>query len=325
MEKHNPLRLSVTLTTAHQGMKVQQILQTELGLSSSVIRRIKWLEEGILLDGQRVTTRTQGTPGQVLSALIGEEGGDTSVIPMPGEVDIRYQDPHCIVVNKAPGVAVHPSYGHYADTLGNFLLHYYKTQGERCGFHPVHRLDIGTSGLMILAKHPHAQESLTKQLHTNSFQREYWAVTQGVLSPSQGTLTHPIHQLEGEIKRIVHPQGKPATTHYTRLAHWVGKDSVPLSLAELRLETGRTHQIRVHLAHQGNPLVGDSLYGGDSVLGEMEWTRPALHSRRLSFQHPITHQTLEFVAPLPPDMTQVLADCPWKRGGIEEGEQGGNL
>ncbi len=292
-------RLACTLTPDHQEMTLGQVLKQELGLSSSVIRRIKWLEDGILLDGQRVTTRTRGQAGQTLSALIGE-ATTTQVLPVPGDLDIRYEDDHLLVVNKPAGIPCHPSYGHAVDTLGNFLLYHYQTQGKAGGLHLVHRLDKGTSGLMVVAKHPHAQQRLSRQLHSPAFCRKYWAVTEGWLTQEAGTICQPIAQIAGGQRREIAPHGQQATTHYQVIARWQ-EGNQPCSLVELTLETGRTHQIRVHLAHLGHPLVGDGLYGGGDGL-----PRPALHARHLTFTHPVTGEALTFTQAPPPDMAGLL-------------------
>jgi 23S rRNA pseudouridine1911/1915/1917 synthase len=210
-----------------------------------------------------------------------------------------YEDEDVIVLNKAPGLSVHPGPGHFSDTLGNFLLHYYDEDGQDCDFHPVHRLDRGTSGLMVAAKHPHAQEVLKNQLHTDSFRRRYLAVCEGELCPSAGVVDAPLGPVEGSLMaQQVRPDGKSARTHYETLGVFCGR-----SLLRLELETGRTHQIRVHMAHLGHPLTGDFLYGTEdhSLI-----RRTALHSHRLQFCHPVTGEQLSFERPVPEDMERLL-------------------
>ena len=170
---------------------------------------------------------------------------------------------------------------------------------DKSDFHPVHRLDKGTSGLVVVAKHAHAQEKLKNQLHTNEFCRVYLAVCDGMPSGPSGTVDAPIGPVEGSlIAREVRSDGRPARTHY-RVLQACG----PRSLVELELETGRTHQIRVHMAHIGCPLTGDFLYGTEdrALIG-----RPALHSARLELTHPITGERLCFSAPVPADMALMI-------------------
>ena len=217
-------------------------------------------------------------------------------------LDIVYEDPDLLVLNKAPGVAVHPGPGHYDDTIGNFLLYYYDSKGGEGDFHPVHRLDRGTSGLMVVARHPHAQEVLKGQLHTADFCRTYLAVCEGAPEPATGTVDAPLGPRDGSlVEQCVRPDGKPARTWYETV-----RRAGDYSQLRLKLETGRTHQIRVHLAWLGHPLVGDFLYGREcpEVI-----RRPALHSAELSFRHPITGARLSFSQPLPEDMADLLADC----------------
>ena len=148
------------------GIRVDTLLKRHLGLSGTVVRRIKWLSDGILVDGRRVNTRYAPRAGEVLSVCLSDPERRSGIVPAPGPLDIVYEDPDLLVLNKASGVAVHPGPGHYNDTIGNFVLHYYDSRSEEGDFHPVHRLDRGTSGLMVVARHPHAQEILKRQLHT---------------------------------------------------------------------------------------------------------------------------------------------------------------
>ena len=194
---------------------------------------------------------------------------------------------------------VHPGPGHFDDTICNFLLYYYDSAEIEADAHPVHRLDRGTSGLLAVAKHAHAQEVLKNQLHTAAFRREYLAVCRGAPSPAAGVVDAPLGPKPGSlVEQMVRPDGKPARTRYETLAVYGGR-----ALLRLELDTGRTHQIRVHLAHLGHPLLGDFLYGTEDP---DLIPRPALHSWRLALRHPITGKELLFTAPVPADMAGLL-------------------
>ena len=295
-------RLELHVGPELAGIRVDTLLKRRLGLSGTVVRRIKWLPDGILVDGRRVNTRYVPRAGEVLSVRLSDPERRSGIVPAPGPLDIVYEDPDLLVLNKAPGVAVHPGPGHYDDTIGNFLLYYYDLKGEEEDFHPVHRLDRGTSGLMVVARHPHAQEVLKGQLHTADFCRTYLAVCEGVPEPATGTVDAPLGPRDGSlVEQCVRLDGKPARTWYETV-----RRAGDYSLLRLKLETGRTHQIRVHLAWLGHPLVGDFLYGREcpEVI-----RRPALHSAELSFRPPITGARLSFSQPLPEDMAVLLADC----------------
>jgi 23S rRNA pseudouridine1911/1915/1917 synthase len=292
-------RLELTVTSELAGVKVDTLLKKRLGLSGTVVRRIKWLEDGILVDGVRVHTDFRPAAEQVLSVRLSDPRRNSGIVPAPGPLDIVYEDEDVIVLNKAPGVSVHPGPGHFDDTLGNFLVEYYEKTEQEADFHPVHRLDRGTSGLIAAAKHPHAQEALKNQLHTERFKRVYLAVCQGVPDPPTGAVDAPLGPKPGSLmEQMVRPDGKRARTHYETLEARNGR-----ALLRLELDTGRTHQIRVHMAHIGCPLTGDFLYGTED---RALIPRPALHSAELSFRHPLTGKALEFQSPLPEDMARLL-------------------
>ena len=299
MEQQPPRRLSLTVSAAQAGAAVDTLLRRGLGLSGTVIRRVKWLEDGILLDGERVHTDRRAAEGQVLSVRVDGGSPRSGMIPVPGPLDIVYEDLDLLVLNKAPGVPCHPGPGHYSDTLGNFIAYYYKINGIQADYHPVHRLDRGTSGLLVVAKHPHAQEKLKVQLHTPQFRRWYLAVCEGTPEPAAGVVDAPIGPVPGSLMaRRVDPAGQRARTRYRVLRTGRGR-----ALVELELETGRTHQIRVHMAHLGCPLTGDFLYG---VEDPALIPRPALHSARLALRHPVTGEDLTWELPLPEDMAGLL-------------------
>ena len=299
MAERQVRRVCLTVPPERAGQKVDTLLRKELGLSGTVIRRIKWLPDGILLDGTRVFTSCRVEPGQVLSVRLSDPEVRSGVVPAPGPLDIVYEDGDLLVVNKAPGVLVHPGTGHFSDTIGNFLMEYYKNQGIEADFHPVHRLDKGTSGLLVVAKHPHAQERLKGQLHTAEFRRTYLAVCLGSPPAEAGEVDAPIGMAEGSIlARAVRPDGLPAKTRYQVLKRQGNR-----TLVRLELVTGRTHQVRVHMAYLGCPLAGDFLYGAEDLA---LISRPALHSWRLSLRQPVTGEALSFTCPLPADMARLL-------------------
>ncbi len=282
-------------------MRVDAVLRQSLGLTGSVLRRIKWLPDGILLDGQRAFVSALVSPGQVLDVAVDDPARQPGLLPAPGPLDLVFEDDHLVVLNKQAGVLVHPVVPEQTDTLGNFLLwHYAQTGQAGTLFHPVHRLDRGTTGLMVAAKHPSAQTALKNQLHTPGFRRAYLALTLGAPTPPAGTVDAPIRKDPASaIAHQVHPLGLRAVTHYETLSlHG------PYALVRLVLDTGRTHQIRVHLAHLGHPLVGDFLYGAED---RALLSRPALHAYHLSFLHPVTAARLAFTQPLPADMARLLA------------------
>ena len=276
-----------------EGKRVDAILKKH-GLSTSAIRRAKHRARGLLLDGEDIYTSYAVHPGQVVSILCDDRAG-SDIVPHDVPVEIVYEDDDLLVVNKPPHLAVHPCAGSWDDSLGARLVAYYQKAGLQADFHPVHRLDKGTSGLMVVAKHPAAQHALTGQLHSDRFLRCYLAVGEGCPEPMNGVVDAPLGRTdESYIKQCVRPDGKPARTHYETLRRW-GR----FSLLALTLDTGRTHQIRVHMAYLGHPLAGDFLYGTEAP---DLITRPALHSGYLRFTQPFTGETLAFAAPLPPDM-----------------------
>ena len=292
-------RLEWTVPPEAAGIRVDTLLRGRLGLSGTVVRRIKWLPDGILVDGARVNTRYVPRPGQVLSVRLSDPERHSGIVPAPGPLDIVYEDGDLVVVNKAAGVPVHPGPGHFSDTIGNFLIYHYDMEGEEADFHPVHRLDRGTSGLLVVAKHAHAQEVLKGQLHTAAFRREYLAVCLGAPEHPAGVVDEPLGPRPGSlVEQMVCPDGKRARTRYETL-----EVRGELALLRLELDTGRTHQIRVHMAHLGHPLAGDFLYGTED---RELIPRPALHSHRLTLRHPITGAELTFAAPMPDDMAGLM-------------------
>ena len=289
--------LTLPISPELAGLEVNTLLRRRLGLSGTVLRRIKWLDDGVTVDGVRVNVRYRVAVGQTLSVRLSDPDTVNQPWPTPGPLELVYEDADLAIVDKPPGVLAHPSHGPFADTVGNYLMWHYLTRQEAAGFHPVHRLDQGTSGLLVTAKHPHGQQKLAAQLHTGAFRRVYLAVCDCIPQPTRGVIQAPLGPRPGHpTAQRVDPSGKPARTRY-QVVRALGERA----LVELELDTGRTHQIRVHMAHLGCPLVGDGLYGSPAPIG-----RPALHSARVELAHPITGQRLAWDCPLPQDIQALL-------------------
>lgn len=287
-------RLVHQVTRSEEGARADTLLRAVLGLSGSAVKRAKTIPGGLTLDGTPILVSAQVKAGQTLSVLVGDTE-DGSILPVEGPLDLLYEDEDILILDKPAGVAVHPGPGHYEDTVGNFLAYRFRQKGVPFVFRPVNRLDRGTSGLMAVALHAYAHQALKTQLHSPEFRRIYLAVCEGDLPAGRGVVDAPIGRSEGSaLRRCVCPEGAPARTHYQVLNRAKGR-----SLVRLELETGRTHQIRVHMAHLGCPLTGDFLYGTEdkAVIG-----RAALHSAKLTLRHPVTGERLAFASPLPADM-----------------------
>ncbi len=293
-------RLRYLCRQEDDGLEVLTLLRREFALSTNLLRQLKVTEQGILLDDTRVTVRHTVRPGQVLSILREPDSGkERRVEPMEGPLDVVYEDADLMILNKPAGLAVHPSPGHYdGQTLGNRVVWHLTRRGEAPTFRAINRLDRGTSGLMTCAKNKLAAHRLEEQLAQKGICRTYHAVCEGTGLPASGTIDLPIGKAEGKgIMRCVREDGQRAVTHYKVLREQKGR-----TLLEIRLETGRTHQIRVHFSHLGHPLCGDFMYGQ-----EIEGMKGcALHSCAITLTQPTTGQALAFTAPDPPVFARLL-------------------
>lgn len=289
------MNMSYPITHTIKELSVKQYL-LEQGYSQSLIRQLRNTENGITIDGKPAYTTHLLRPGEVLSACFREDKGSEHIAPTPMPLHIKYEDEHILVVNKDAGVPIHPSQGYFENTLANGIAYYFKEKGESFTYRAVNRLDRDTTGLLIVAKNPLSACILSDMVKKHLILRRYLAVVCGK-TPSKGLIDAPIARVDGSIiERCVDKiRGEEARTHYKRLFY----DPVTgHSLIGLRLETGRTHQIRVHLKSIGHPLPGDFLYHPDYRYIR----RQALHSFRLDFLHPISKEPLSFEAPLPEDM-----------------------
>lgn len=280
-------RLELTVTPEQAGRTLQSLMRRELSMSDGLISSVKFRPDGILLNGQRARATQRAAAGDVLSVHIGDRGQNRAA-PLDLPLPIVYEDDALAVLDKPAGISV---YGDGTPNIAGILAHKW---GSSIEFHPVNRLDVGTTGLMVIAKDGYIHDRLRRMLHTEDFAREYLAVAEGIVPRSAGSIDLPISRgpVEGT-RRAIDPDGLPSRTDYTVLAVRGQR-----TLLQLRLHTGRTHQIRLHMAAIGHPLVGDPLYGApDPQIG-----RPALHSHHLLLRHPVTGDTLDLTAPLPADM-----------------------
>ncbi|MCI8981209.1 MAG: RluA family pseudouridine synthase [Hungatella sp.] len=291
--------LTYPITAGDQGLCIRQYLQNK-GYSRHLLIGLKKSPEGILLNGERAHVDDSLKNGDALTIQLEEEGSSPGIVPTPMDLCIVYEDPDLLVINKPAGLPVHPSQGHYDHTLANGLAWYFQQKGEPFVYRAVSRLDRNTSGLLLLARHKLSACLLSDMVQKHLIRRQYQAVVKG-LPPCQGTVIAPISRVPGStIQRQVDlERGEYACTHY-RLLHY--NQDLDCSLVALTLETGRTHQIRVHMSHIGHPVLGDFLYYPDFS----HISRQSLHSCRLTLTHPFTGQKLVFLAPLPEDMRFVL-------------------
>jgi 23S rRNA pseudouridine1911/1915/1917 synthase len=274
----------------------------------------------ITVDGKTIKPRHSISPGEVIEVRL--------VAPPPSELireaiplRVVYEDPHLIVIDKPAGMVVHPACGHPSGTLANALLYHYENLSQVSGqSRPgiVHRLDKDTSGLLVAARDDQTHAALSAQFKEKSAAREYVAVVWGHPQPSRGTVSSFLTRSSSDRRKIVVSphRGKWAVTHYE-----MAEKFRHLSLVRLHLETGRTHQIRVHLSHLGHPVFGDSVYAGrkSKIAGLnaadtrflvdllLNFKRQALHARVLGFVHPVTKQPLHFESEIPPDMNELIS------------------
>lgn len=283
---------------APQGATVWGVLAVQLGVSRTLIRRLK-ANDGLYLNGRPAHTHQAVRAGDEL-CLRFQNAESEKVDPEPVPLDILYEDDDVLVLNKPSAMVVHPTHGCFHGTLANGVAQLYRDRGVSAGIHPVHRIDRNTSGLVLFAKHPYAHQQLADQLNDFKLDRLYLAIAQGWLEEDAGTISAPIARVPGPGGyRIVSAEGQEAITHFQVLARAAERRETLLSL---RLETGRTHQIRVHLSHHGHPLLADVHYGQEHPV----LARVALHARTLGFRHPRHRTVMTMHAPMPNDLAAYL-------------------
>lgn len=295
---YNERRFSYIAGEAEQGMVVGQFLK-ERGYSRHALTLLKQTEGGILCNGREVYLSQPLRKGDRMDLFLKEEVPE-EIEPVELPFGIVYEDDDLMVVDKPADMPVHPSMKNHDNTLANAAAWYGRTKGDSFVYRCVNRLDRDTTGLLILAKHILSATGLFGQMRAREIRRTYLAIVKGMIR-EEGTIDLPVGRKEDSaIERMIDLEhGERAVTHYRPVRQ--GKD---WTLIECRLETGRTHQIRVHMSSFGHPLIGDFLYGSR----EEQMPRQALHSWKLSFVHPIMGRPMEFVSPLPPDMQKYIGD-----------------
>lgn len=286
------------ISSAEEGRKLGDFLR-EKGYSRQLLRQLKETENGLLRNGQPTfMTIALKNGDRIRVRLLEKAEGSEAIMPAPLPFEIVYEDEDLLVINKPADMPIHPSFQNHGNTLADALTWHYQQQGKEFVYRCINRLDRDTTGLLIVARHQLSASILSGMVRKREIHREYLAIVEGI-PPEKGTISAPIGRKEGSaiLREVNFETGEPARTHFTRLETRNG-----LSLVSLKLETGRTHQIRVHMAYIGCPLIGDYLYYPDHT----RINRQALHSYRLSFLHPITGKALSFTAPLPEDMKRAF-------------------
>ena len=279
------------------GMTVLFVLKNVLCLSAGMIRHIKYLDDGIMLNSERVTVRRTVKEGDELFLNTSDTVSNDKIVPCELSIGIIYEDDDLVIPDKPPFMPTHPSHGHYDDTVANALAYRYREESLPFVFRPINRLDRNTSGALIIARNRISAAKLTRSMYDKRIQKKYVAVLDGVLGDDEGVIdTYMRRTAESIIVREVCEEEEGADRALTRFKVIARSDRATLVLAEP--VTGRTHQLRVHFAYLGCPIVGDELYG--SVSGDI--SRHALHSAEISFPHPSTGENMRCRAPLPLDM-----------------------
>lgn len=291
------MEIRYKIDKAYEACKIGDFLKQQ-GYSKRSIIALKKYPEKILVNGKWEYVNYILKAGDELVLRLSEEMSSPRIEPQDIPLDIIYEDEDILVVNKPPFMPIHPTVNHEKNTLANAVMYYYQKQEQEHVFRCMNRLDANTSGLTIMAKHKYSGAKLGEAMRNRKIHREYCAIVWGEDLPDEGCINMPIGKKEGSvIERMVRADGLSAITHYQVLQRKNG-----LAFLKLKLETGRTHQIRVHMKAIGHPLIGDELYAPEHML----MNRQALHSAKLVFPHPMTGQEMTLECPIPNDMMQMI-------------------
>lgn len=292
--------MKLTYVNSSKYSNVKEVLKAEFSMSDRLLLKLKKLDK-IYLNGNVTSVNHLVLENDLIECYLDYEEDNSNIVPTEMPLNIIYEDEAYIVVNKPAGIPVHPSMDHYTDSLSNGIAFYFNQIGLKKKIRPVNRLDKDTSGIVIFAKNEYIQECLVRQMKSKEFIKKYIAVVNGNLDNLEGTINAPIARKEGSIiERCVSETGDIAITHYKVL-----KREPDFDIVECILETGRTHQIRVHFAYLGHSLVGDTLYGTNSDL----ISRQALHAYEVEFIHPLSKQKVKYVANVPEDLNKLMENA----------------
>lgn len=276
---------------------IKELLRNKMSISSRLLRRLK-VENRVYLDGKNIRLYEKGEAGSKITLRLPEESSD--FLPEDIPLDVIYEDEDLLALNKQAGIVVHPTKGHPTNTLTNGIMKYMLDREESYKIRFINRLDLDTTGVVLVGKNSYCQDDFTRQAACGTVEKKYLAVVKGIVEMDKGVIDQPIGKpAEDDIKRAVMAGGYPSITHY----EVVERFERGYTLLRLQLMTGRTHQIRVHLSHLGHPIAGDSLYGGPDELID----RQALHAEQLNFDHPIINKKILLAAPLPEDMSRLIS------------------
>lgn len=278
-------------------LNINNILKNELKISSRLLYKLI-KNNYILLNNKPCDTRCSANIGDIISINFNYEEDNSNIVPTKMDLNIVYEDEWLLIINKPAGIATHPSILHYSDSLCNGIKFHFDAINLKKKIRPVNRLDLNTSGLVVFAKCEYIQEYLISEMKSNELKKEYLCLCDGIFENKKNTINAPIARKEHSIiERCVSKNGQYSVTHYEVLNEFEN-----YSLVNCTLETGRTHQIRVHMSYIGHPLIGDSLYGSISDF----INRQALHCYKLNFIHPITGKFLNFTGELPSDFKNLI-------------------
>lgn len=279
---------------------VKEVLKAEFSMSDRLLLKLKKLDK-IYLNGNVTSVNHPVLENDLIECYLDYEENNSNIVPTEMPLNIIYEDEAYIVVNKPAGIPVHPSMDHYTDSLSNGIAFYFNQIGLKKKIRPVNRLDKDTSGIVIFAKNEYIQECLVRQMKSKEFIKRYIAVVNGNLDNLEGTINAPIARKEGSIiERCISETGDIAITHYKVL-----KRKPNFDIVECILETGRTHQIRVHFAYLGHSLLSDTLYGTSSSL----INRQALHAYEVEFTHPLSKKKVKYIATVPEDLNKLMENA----------------
>lgn len=287
------MKLKYKVTNSNTYLTINEILSLEFGFSSRLVTKLIKTKQ-IFKNHLIADTRSYVQSGDIIVVDFSFEEDNSNIVPTKMNLSILYEDDWFLVIDKPSGMAIHPSCLHYDDSLSNGVRYYFDSIGLKKKIRPVNRLDFNTSGLVIFAKCEYIQESFSRQMAHGIFQKEYLCLVEGFLDEKKGTIDLPIARKPNSIiERCIDKDGQKSITHYEVLQEFSN-----YSLVQCQLQTGRTHQIRVHMKAIRHPILGDTLYGSSSNLIQ----RQALHSYKIKCIHPVTKKDLTFIAVMPEDM-----------------------